>query len=100
MSGIVFESDPEKSTENRRKHGVDFERAKFIFDGATIEISDARHDYGEQRLGVYGEFGGDVFFVVYTRRDENRRLISARKAGANEREKYYTYIAARNAADE
>ena len=96
----MFEWDEQKRDANLVKHGVDFERAQLIFDGATIEIPDARHDYGEQRIGVYGEFGGDVFFVVYTWRCENRRLISERKAGANEREKYYTHIAARNAADE
>jgi uncharacterized DUF497 family protein len=96
----MFEWDEQKRLANLVKHGVDFERAKLIFDGMTIDIPDARHDYGEQRIGVYGEFGEEVFFVVYTWRGENRRLISARKAGTNEREKYYALIAARNAADE
>lgn len=62
-------------------------------------MSDTRRDYGEQRIGVYGEVNGVVLFVVYTHRGDNRRIISARKAGTHEQEAYYARIK-EGAADE
>ena len=97
---MSFEWDEQKREVNIAKHGVDFEDAKHIFDGETIEITDERQDYREQRIGVYGEVAGRVLFVIYTLRGNNRRIISARKAGAHEREKYYAQIAARSASEE
>jgi len=77
----MFEWDEEKRAVNLVKHGVDFKRAKAIFDGITLEAPDERCDYGEIRFGAYGEAEGEVLFVVYTWRGRIRRIISARKAG-------------------
>jgi uncharacterized protein len=66
---------------------VDFTRVVRIFEGPTLEAQD-RREYGEARIGAFGETGGDVFFVVYTWRGAIRRIISARKAGSNERNLY------------
>jgi uncharacterized DUF497 family protein len=41
-----------------------------------------------------------VVFVIYTWRENNRRIISARKAGIHERERYYAQVAARGTVDE
>ena len=90
----MFEWDERKRRANLAKHAVDFERAALIFDGPIVEAADARRNYGEQRIGAYGKAGGDVLFVMYTWRGNNRRLISARKAGNHEREAYYTAIGA------
>jgi uncharacterized DUF497 family protein len=65
-----------------------------IFAGPTLEFRDDRRDYGETRIGAYGEVSGVVLFVVYTRRGTSRRLISAMKAGTHEREIYHARIAA------
>jgi uncharacterized DUF497 family protein len=35
---VQFEYDPENSTSNLRKHGIDFEAAKQLWDGRTSEI--------------------------------------------------------------
>lgn len=90
---MKFEWDEQKRETNLEKHGVDFEDAKLIFSGQTVEIPDNRHNYGEHRIGAFGEVKNNVFFVVYTQRGEKRRIISARKAGTNERELYYSHIA-------
>jgi uncharacterized DUF497 family protein len=63
---------------------VDFETAARVFHGPVVEIPDTRRDYGEERIGVYGEISGEVLFVIYTRRGIRRRNISARKAGRDE----------------
>jgi uncharacterized protein len=88
----MFEWDDRKRRANIAKHVVDFERAKRIFDGPTVEGPDVRRDYGEQRFGVYGEVDGDVLFVIYTWRGDKRRLISARKASSYEGETYRAAI--------
>jgi hypothetical protein len=96
---MPYEWDEQKRAANLAKHGIDFEAAKLVFDGRTIEMPDTRHDYGEQRIAVYGEVNGVLLFVVYTQRGDNRRIISARKAGTNEQEAYYARIK-ESAADE
>ena len=64
------------------------------FRGGTLEGPDNWRDYGERRIGAYGEVEGLVLFVVYTWRARRRRLISARKAGKHEQEIYYARVAA------
>ena len=97
---MAFEWDEDKRTINLGKHGIDFEGAKLIFDGVTIEYVDDRLEYGEERIGAYGVANNEVLFVVYTQRGNIRRIISARKAGTYERTTYYTQIAARGAENE
>ena len=96
----MFEWDEEKRIVNLQKHGIDFETAKLIFIGATLSFPDTRREYGEKRIGAYGEVNGIVIFVIYTQRGENRRIISARKAGTHERQIYYAYITAKGETDE
>ena len=88
----MCEWDEEKRRANLAKHGVDFALAARIFDGSTLEGPDTRRDYGEERMGAYGQAGGLVLFVVYTRRKEKRRIISARKAGTDEKEIYRRHL--------
>ena len=88
------EWDERKRAANLAKHGVDFELAKLIFEGPTLEGPDDRHNYGERRFGAFGMAKGIVLFVVYTWRGGQRRLISARKAGKHEQKIYASRIAA------
>lgn len=85
----MFEWDEQKNTINIEKHGVDFQDAKGIFDGFTLQREDSRKDYGETRYVALGEVYGVVLIVVYTRRGEAIRLISARGANSKERTLYY-----------
>jgi uncharacterized DUF497 family protein len=83
----------EWNEDNRKDHlvnpGVDFRRMTALFDGPTTETVDDRQDYRETRVNALGEIEGRVFFVTYTWRGPNRRIISPRKANARERKKYY-----------
>lgn len=97
---MAFEWDEPKRLANLAKHGVDFAAAKLIFDGPTVEFPDERRDYGEQRIGAYGKVGGVVLFVIYTTRGAARRLISARKAGSEERQFYQTRVVEGGAHDD
>jgi uncharacterized protein len=39
--------DPEKRERTLQERGLDYEDAKFVFAGVTLEVEDTRKDYGE-----------------------------------------------------
>jgi len=86
----MYEWDPRKNSENKRKHGLSFETAAQIFDGPTLTRIDDRQDYGEERWISLGQVANmTVILVAHTDRHGITRIISARKATRNEREIYY-----------
>lgn len=86
---MAFEWDDVKRDLNLRKHGVDFTRAVRIFANPFLERIDDRADYGEVRWVALGQWQGDFMTVIFTWRGENRRIISAWKAGSNDRATYH-----------
>ena len=94
------EWDEAKRQANILKHGVDFVDAIEMFAGRFIETEDRRRDYGERRYQAFGELDGRVTEVVYTWRDDRRRIISARRARRNERRAYYAGLAEAGPEDE
>ena len=88
--GMEFEWDTAKEASNLQKHGVSFDDATLVFyDTGRIETYDARGNYREDRWVTIGLAFSAVLYVVYAVRDEEAvRLISARKANANERKQY------------
>jgi uncharacterized protein len=91
MAGLVFEWDENKARHNLRKHGVGFVASLAVFeDPRRIERVGDRRDYGEDRIQVIGLSAGRVLFVVYTRRGDVIRVISARRANRDERKAYET----------
>jgi uncharacterized DUF497 family protein len=83
-----FEWDEAKNRANLAKHGIDFTRAKEIFQGYVLESADVRRNYGETRVVAVGVTDGTELTVVYTPRGEIRRIISARRAKRDERRAY------------
>lgn len=76
---MKFEYDPEKSAENKRKHGIDFEEARAIWaDSALVEIPARTSD--EPRWLLIGRIDEKHWSAVITRRGENVRLISVRRS--------------------
>jgi len=74
-----FEYDPEKSAENKRKHGLDFEEAQARWDDpALVEVPTRVTD--EARWVVIGKREEKHWSAVVTRRGENIRLISVRRS--------------------
>lgn len=89
---MIFDWDEEKSERNRRTRGFGFDRAARIFLGPVVEWVDDLLDYGEMRVIAIGGADGFVYFVVYTDRDDVRRIISARKATRGERELWLSFV--------
>lgn len=85
-----FVWDRRKNRSNIANHGIAFEDAVRIFDGATLEREDDRFDYGEVRYYAIGCVNGLEIVVIYTERAENeRRIISAWRAEVYERKEYW-----------
>lgn len=77
-----------RSENKPEKHGISFEMAtKVFYDENRIELYDAAHSEEEDRYITIGMVN-KVLFVVYTEKNENIRLISARTATARERRLY------------
>ena len=95
-----FEWDARKNAANFTKHGIDFEDACSIFQGPVLEHIDDRQDYAETRIAAVGVVEGKELFVVYTFREQHRRIISARKANRHEREAYRKALGAGAAQDQ
>jgi uncharacterized DUF497 family protein len=79
--------DPEKSAENKRKHGVDFEEAQTLWsDPVLLEIPARVSD--ELRWVVIGKMNEKHWSAVITRRSDNVRIISVRRSRDEEIEIY------------
>ncbi len=90
---MSYEWDERKRRINVKKHGIDFIDVPELFDSDVVIIPDERFDYGEPRFIAIGILKNLVVVVASTERDENIRIISARKATKNEQIYYFQEIA-------
>ena len=82
-----FEYDPDKSAENKRKHGIDFELAQRLWaDAGLVQIPARTTD--EPRWLLIGRIEERHWSAIITRRGENIRLISVRRSRDEEVELY------------
>ena len=88
LCAVDFEWDSAKAAANIRKHGIDFADAVGVFDD-PFALSKAEPDEDEARyVGIGSDTLGRVLVVIYTRRAERIRIISARRATPSERRAY------------
>ena len=87
---VLFEWDENKRRSVLERHGIDFEDAVQIFDGPVWETVSPRT--GEQRWLAIGVVNGIEIAVVYTIRNSRRRIITARRAGKDERRDYHAHV--------
>ncbi|PHV21610.1 hypothetical protein CSQ92_00350 [Janthinobacterium sp. BJB446] len=80
--------DAVKREKALRERGLDFARARVVFDGLTITLPDQRQDYGEPRFITAGWLDERLVVLVWTPRGRARRIISMRKANEREIDKY------------
>lgn len=82
--------DPPKREKALRERGLDFEDAAKIFaDPHMLTLLEERRDYGEARYQTFGHIGERLVVVVWTPRgDDERRVISMRKANAREQARF------------
>jgi uncharacterized DUF497 family protein len=85
---VEFEYDPAKSLSNARKHGIDFEEAKGLWDDPRAVIGPAKPVGGELRFALLALREGEIWLAVYTLREGRVRLISVRRASDDERKLY------------
>ncbi len=84
----MFEWDESKAKKNKSKHGISFADTFAVFeDPNAVTLEDFRQD--EQRYVTIGmDAFGRIIVVVYTWREDNIRIISARKAVRYEMRQY------------
>lgn len=90
---ILFEWDESKAQTNQRKHGVSFERAKFVFQDPYAVMEQDRVEGGERRWQTLGLVEGIVILlvahtIVEVGGDDLVRIISARRANRQEQIRY------------
>lgn len=85
----MFEFDPNKSESNKTKHGIDFEQAKELWNDSDRVIIEAR-TIDEKRFLLIAKLDENIWSAVYTIRNNNIRIISARKSRENEKEIYFS----------
>jgi len=90
-----FEWDPRKAQTNVQRHDVSFDRASTVFlDALALSIFDAGHSKVEERWITLGiDRTGTLLVVSHTFVETSPkrariRIISARRATKNEKQKY------------
>ena len=84
--------DPAKRNKTLSERGLDFEDARLVFGGTTVEVVDDRKDYGERRIVCYGLLEGRVVVIGYTPRGTARHVFSMRKANDREQTRLAPYL--------
>jgi len=86
---MPLQHDPAKAAANLRDHGVSFADAEGVLSdplAVTVEDPEAR---GERRFVSLGlGSAGEILVVVFTEREGDYRLISARRPTRKERKTY------------
>jgi uncharacterized protein len=89
---VQFEWDNQKEKSNLEKHSISFHDAKKVFESVRFTLVDTRMDYGEERIVTTGLIDKRLCVVVYTKRNDIIRIISARRANEREQRRYYEQI--------
>jgi len=84
---LEFEYDPAKIEANRSKHGINFKEAAALWsDPRALRIE---LEYKEEnRSGLIAKLEDKVWIAIFTTRSERIRIISVRRARADESERY------------
>ena len=88
--------DRAKRERTLQERGLDFRRAKEVFDGPHLTRSDQRKDYGadgEPRFINADKLTGRIVIIVWTPRGMARQIISMRKANEREIKSLAPYLA-------
>ena len=86
-----FESDPEKSKANARRHGVDFEQASKIWFSKHVVIP-AKIVDGERRWAIIGTLDGAICLAIFVIRAGRTRIITCHRADERLVRKYEEYF--------
>ena len=84
---MEFEYDPIKSQSNMQKHGIDFERAKALWEDEDRLVIPARSET-EERYAILGKIKKKIWVGFYTHRGQAIRIFSVRRAHEKEKQQY------------
>ena len=80
LGDLKFVWDSDKNKKNFKKHGIYFEDAVRVFlDDNYLDDYDEFHSNDEDRFKIIGKIR-NVLVVIYTERNDRKRIISARLA--------------------
>ena len=85
---VSYQWDPAKARANRAKHGVGFADAVGVFEDPRAVTIDDLHPDEDRYVTIGLDFLGRVLVVSWTWRDEEVRMISARRATRKESRDY------------
>ena len=85
---MKFEYDEDKSTKNKQKHGIDFEKAKNLWKDEKALIVPANIVDNEVRYALISKFNEKCYVAIFTLRNEKYRIISVRRCRKNEEKDY------------
>jgi len=80
---MKFDYDPQKSHDNKLKHGLDFDEAQALWQDERGLIIPARFR-DEERLAIIARLDETLWTAIFTRRGPITRLISCRRARQEE----------------
>jgi uncharacterized DUF497 family protein len=86
LASAGFEWDEDKNEANLAKHGIDFDAASEVFYGPLVVLRSARNN--EERWIAIGKSHDRIVSVIFTRRNDLIRIISARHPRRNEERAY------------
>ena len=94
VATLKFEWDTEKDKANLKKHGISFNEARSVFyDEYAIQFFDPDHSDTEDRfilLGISNLLNNLVVCHCFREEETVIRIISARKAAAEEEQVYWS----------
>ncbi len=85
---MEFEYDPQKSMNNKIKHGIDFEEAKNLWEDYNRIRIQACSDT-EPRFALVAAYQEKIWTAFYTMRNNMIRIISVKRSRTQERRLYY-----------
>jgi uncharacterized DUF497 family protein len=86
---VSYQWDPKKAASNLKKHGIDFADAISVLEDDWALTIKHQYEEDEERFATVGmDLLGRIVVIVYTYRNDDIRIISARKATKKERKVY------------
>ncbi len=87
---IGFDWDEGNLYKNEKKHGIKWQEVEeMFFNEPLLLLEDAKHSAYEQRCVVYGKSNkGKKITIIFTKRKNKIRIISARAMSKKERSYY------------
>lgn len=89
---MIIEFDSEKREKTLLERGLDFADSAKVFAGLHFVARDDRFDYGEDRFITVGHLDDRVVVLVWTPRNDARRIISMRYANGREINHYKKHL--------